>query len=116
MFSNYNNLCEEKNYFCKCYYIDVLLYHCSKYCNKGLNGNTWKTFNDICVKKGFIFDVYRSKKSGNIIDYGIDDDEGDGNSDFHIMKREKNMGHNWEIKFFKIVVFSIGLTFMFDLL
>lgn len=62
----YTNFCSKSNYFCKCYYVDVLLHHCIRYCIQGIHLQTWESINKICLKKDTIFNVHYGYKYDNL--------------------------------------------------
>lgn len=70
---DYFEFCGTSNTFCQCYYLDVLLYHCTGYCIHGINLDTWKSIEDICVQSNIVFDQHfqRSRKSWKLFDYGL---------------------------------------------
>ncbi|GMM47093.1 hypothetical protein DAPK24_036680 [Pichia kluyveri] len=69
-----NNFCNNnKDTLCNCYYIDILINHCTKYCEK-VNIETINDIRNICK-----YSVWVNKRpiSGLIIDYGseLNDDQ-----------------------------------------
>lgn len=48
-----------------------MLTHCTGYCVKGINSDSWKNIEDICIENGIIFNSHfeRSRKPIDIFNY-----------------------------------------------
>lgn len=59
------NFCSDDDSFCKCYYVDVLIHHCTKFCS-GINGDTYRKVERMCPS------MWEGSRpvSGLIVDYG----------------------------------------------
>lgn len=80
---SFNGVCSSGNTFCHCYYIDVLVNHCIRYCVDGLNSMSMELYESICSVDYHFYDLLRGPSGGifEVVTGNAEDESDDKEND-----------------------------------